>query len=176
MALHIPARLPPPRYQDRECAQAQEDCSSQLCFHKTNHTLLPHETAGTTLSEAAERSTFAESAASTSCNQVPVSEASSSAVESLSESVAPLSIEKPSDHFWECLLDAYNQDDQSRPIVEYAKKLEEVVCALDITTECVAVLTDFDMATEIESYFVLEEHEGSISVKLLFAQIFLPFH
>jgi len=120
-----------------------------------------------------EMSTVTDSATLTSCNQPPASETSSSAVETLSEDMTQLNIkDKPSDPFWEHLLDSRIKDDQSRPIVEYAKKLEEVVRALGITTECVAVLSDCDMAAEIESYLGLEEHEGSVSVRLLSPNVF----
>jgi len=123
------------------------------------------------LESPATESDQSKAAGSTPSNPKVASDVFSDSAEALHEDMAQLDIEGDAsvapDSFWHNLLNEFDSDVQRRPIVKYAKRLEEIVGELGIETDCVAVLSDCDMVAEMTGYFALNNRQGSISVRSL---------
>ena len=66
-------------------------------------------------------------------------------------------------NFWTSLLDAVG-DDTYLDLVKAAERLEKALEKLGVSTTCMAVLIDADMAASLSDYFSQEAHHGVISV------------
>ncbi|KAI0754525.1 hypothetical protein C8Q80DRAFT_373079 [Daedaleopsis nitida] len=66
------------------------------------------------------------------------------------------------DGFWKDLIVATTEE-SLKAVVRAAERLEKALAQVGLSTECLAVLIDSDMAAPLEGYFSSSEHSGVIS-------------
>ena len=67
------------------------------------------------------------------------------------------------DRFWRRLRDNL-KDKYLMDVVSAAERLENALAALGVSTECMAIIIDGDMAADLQSYLADSGHEGVIYV------------